>query len=290
MEKNGEVSHTFAMSEFLPPLSRVSDATVNAFLAPCLRRSRWRIYGLQGAVFIAALLCSLLADAADCNALVLAQVQAMPAGGRYAANATALARFAQAVEVRDGAICVKPAGTAPNFCSEATYLVFLKTIAGIRFRPQLEPAVLKALCVVRQADGHGVWGRWNANGPGTARLFYELGLGRNFEDFAQARPGDFMKIFWTREVGCRERGHSVIYLGSELRGGVEVVRFWSSNLPGGYGEKAVPRTKIAYAVFSRLEHPEALARLPGLADADRYLSQLGSEPSSVSEVRTLTGM
>jgi hypothetical protein len=29
-----------------------------------------------------------------------------------------------------------------------------------------------------QRDGAGIWGRWNANGPGTARLFYELGLGQ----------------------------------------------------------------------------------------------------------------
>ena len=279
------------MPDSRPPLSLLSDATVNAFLAPCRRRSRWRVYGLQGAAFVAALWFSLIARGADLNALVLEQVRSMPDGGRYAANATALARFAQAVEVMDGAICVRTEGTAPNFCSEATYLVFLKTIAALHYRPQLEPAVLDALLLRdRQLDGHGVWGRWNANGPGTARLFYELGLGRNFDDFEQARPGDFMKIFWSREVGRRERGHSVVYLGREVRDGVEVVRFWSSNTPAGYGEKAVPRARIAYAIFSRLEHPEALGRILELAPIDRYLAQLGFSSSSLSEVRTLTGM
>lgn len=240
---------------------------------------------------MAALLFSLIAHGADLNALVLEAVRSMPDGGRYAANATALARFAQAVTVQDGALCVQAAGTAPNFCSEATYLVFLKTVAALNFRPKLDPAVLDALLVGdRQPDGHGVWGRWNANGPGTARLFYEAGLGRNFEDFEQARPGDFMKIFWSREVGRRERGHSVIYLGREVRDGVETVRFWSSNLPAGYGEKIVPRAKIAYAIFSRLEHPEALSRLAELVPIDRYLAQLTSSASSLSEVRSMTGM
>ena len=245
----------------------------------------------MGLVFAAALFFSLVAHGADCNALVLAQVRSMPFGGRYAANAEALARFTGAVEIKDGALCVEALGTAPNFCSEATYLVFLKTIAEINFHPRLDPAVLDALRVgARQSDGHGVWGRWNANGPGTARFFYELGLGRNFEDFEQARPGDFMKIFWSREVGRLERGHSVIYLGRSVQDGVENVRFWSSNLPAGYGEKTVPRAKIAYAVFSRLEHPEALGRLPGLPGVDLYLSRLNAAASSVPEVRTQTGM
>jgi hypothetical protein len=64
-------------------------------------------------------------------------------------------------------------------------------------------------------DGESLWGRWNANGPGTARLFYELGLGRNFTSFSAARPGDFLKIFWTDAVGKNENGHSVIFLGLE---------------------------------------------------------------------------
>jgi hypothetical protein len=272
-------------------LSLSSDATVNAFLAPCRGRSRWRTYALQGAVFAAAILFSLIAHGADVNALVLEQVRSMPNGGGHAANATALARFAQAVAVQDGALCVQAAGTVPNFCSEATYLVFLKTIAALNFRPRLEPAALDALLIGdRQPDGHGVWGRWNANGPGTARLFYEAGLGRNFDDFEQARPGDFMKIFWSNEVGRRERGHSVIYLGRGVQDGLETVTFWSSNLPAGYGEKTVYRTRIAYAIFSRLEHPEALGRLPELPPIDRYLSQLTSSASSLSEVRSMTGM
>ena len=271
------------------PLQLLSESAVNTFLSPCLRRSRPNLCArlLPALALAAALFFSMLARGADCNALVLAQVQAMPRGGTYAASRLAMERFCSAVSVRNGALCVEAATAAPSFCSEATYLVFLKTIAA---RQALDPAALDALLVRRQPDGQGVWGRWNANGPGTARLFHELGLGSNFDDFDQARPGDFMKIFWSSEVGSRERGHSVIFLGREQRNGVETVRFWSSNLPGGYGEKAVPRSKIAYAIFSRLEHPEALNRLPALPFIDTYLARLNALRSSAAEARAKTGI
>ena len=232
----------------------------------------------------------MVAHGADYNAQILAQLQSLPQGGMYGANRLAMERFTSAVGIKNGALSVQATGAIPSFCSEATYLVFLKVIAAQSAVLNLEPATRDALLVRGQPDGQGVWGRWNANGPGTARLFHELGLGRNFEDFNQARPGDFMKIFWSNEVGSRERGHSVVFLGREQRDGVEMVRFWSSNIPAGYGEKTVPRSKIGYAIFSRLEHPEALHRLPALPQSDSYLARLTAIRSSVSEVRAMAGM
>ena len=90
----------------------------------------------------------------------------------------------------------------------------MKTLGVLRDRGdlQLDYETLDALMIHGQRDGAGIWGRWNANGPGTARLFSELGIGRNFDDFEEAEPGDFMKIFWSPEVGREEHGHSVIYL------------------------------------------------------------------------------
>lgn len=277
------------MSSSDSPLLMLSSEAVHAFLAPRLRTTRPNRCArlLPTLAFVAALFLSLIARGADCNALVLAQVQSMPRGGNYAANRLAMERFTAAVGVRNGSLFVGTATAFPNFCSEATYLVFLKTIAA---QQVVEPAALDALMIRGQADGHGIWGRWNANGPGTARLFHELGLGRNFDNFAEARPGDFMKIFWSSEVGSRERGHSVVFLGAEQRDGVEMVRFWSSNMPAGYGEKIVPRTRIAYAIFSRLEHPEALNRLVTLASADPYLSRLNAIRSSVAEARSKVGI
>ncbi|MEO7167519.1 MAG: hypothetical protein ABI016_10840, partial [Chthoniobacterales bacterium] len=139
-------------------------------------------------------------------------------------------------------------------------------------------------------DGAGIWGRWNANGPGTARLFHELGLGRNFDDFAEAQPGDFMKIFWSPEVGRAEHGHSVIYLGTEKKLGLDYVRFWSSNIPFGYGEKSVPRSKIVHAIFSRLYTPANLTRIGETAPLDGYLASLVRVRSSYDEAKAKCGM
>jgi hypothetical protein len=157
-------------------------------------------------------------------------------------------------------------------------------------RLNLDFATLDKLMIRDQRDGEGIWGRWNANGPGTARLFHELGLGRNFDNFAEARPGDFMKIFWSNRVGRTESGHSVIFLGTENRLGVEYVRFWSSNVPHGYGEKSVPRSKIAYAIFSRLERPSNLTRIQSAPAVDDYLASLLRKRSSFAEATRKCGI
>ena len=140
-----------------------------------------------------------------------------------------------------------------------------------------------------QRDGEGIWGRWNANGPGTARLFYELGLGRNFDDFAEAERGDFMKIFWSPEVGRAEHGHSVIFLGMEKKMGLDYVRYWSSNIPFGYGEKSVLRSKIVHAIFSRLIAPEKLSDIATVPRVDPYLASLLRVRSSYEEARAKCG-
>ena len=132
--------------------------------------------------------------------------------------------------------------------------------------------------------------RWNADGPGTARLFHELRLGRNFDNMDQAKPGDFMKIFWSRAVGRNEHGHSTIFLGMENRPDGQYVRYWSSNIPSGYGEKSVPRSKIAYALFSRFETPANLARISSAPFVDTYLASLLRSRSSISEAGAKCGL
>jgi hypothetical protein len=171
-------------------------------------------------------------------------------------------------------------------------LVFLKAVAAAQAQGafQLNEATVKNLAsVAGMSDGCGIWGRWNANGPGTARLFRELGLGENFTDYAQARPGDFMKIFWSDEVGKLERGHSVIFLGEERENGVDCVRFWSSNLHVGYSQKVVPKSKIVRVIFSRLEHPERLVKITSAPRTDGYLAGLLENRSDWKEVRSKCG-
>ena len=217
----------------------------------------------------------------------------MPLGGTYGTSRVATIALVRAAHFESGKFFVLPAPDSPSFCSGATYLVFLKTIEQLERdgRLKLDAATMQAL-VIRdgQRDGEGVWGRWNANGPGTARLFFELGLGTNSTDFATARPGDFMKIFWTTEVGSAEHGHSVIFLGTEARDGVEYVRFWSSNVPGGFGEESVPRSRIAQVIFSRLEKPENLEGISAAPVVDPYLAGLVTKRSSFAEAREKCGL
>lgn len=226
------------------------------------------------------------------NDVILQQIKTMPVGGKYSASRTATIRLQSAAHFESGKFFVLPDSASPSYCSGATYLVFMRTIEALRNRGALDLnyETLDALMIRGQRDGEGIWGRWNANGPGTARLFYELDLGRNFDDFEQAEPGDFMKIFWSPEVGREEHGHSVIYLGTEKKAGLDYVRFWSSNIPFGYGERSVSRTKIVRAIFSRLYAPSNLARIEGTAAVDRYLASLVRVRSSYAEAKAKCGM
>jgi hypothetical protein len=228
--------------------------------------------------------------AGDCNDLILEQIKKMPQGGHYSVSHFAKICLQSSAHFESGKFFVVPSG--PSFCSGATYLVFIKTIEALRARGDLhlDYSTLERLIIRDQHDGEGIWGRWNANGPGTARLFHELGLGPNFDNFDHAKPGDFMKIFWSRQVGRNEHGHSTIFLGLENRPDGQYVRYWSSNIPSGYGEKSVPRSKIAYAIFSRLQTPANLTRIDSAPYVDTYLASLLRTRSSISEAGTKCGL
>ncbi len=251
------------------------------------------VFRLLGLVLFAFLAGSgSLAQAGDLNGVILEQVKSMPKGGRYSVSHFAKIQLQTAAHFESGKFFVLPPADSASFCSGATYLVFIKTIEALRARGslQLDFATLEHLIIRDQRDGQGVWGRWNANGPGTARLFHELGLGRNFVSFKEAEPGDFMKIFWSTEVGRDEHGHSTIYLGSDTREGIEYVRFWSSNVGAGYSEKEVPRSKIAAAIFSRLQTPVNLTRVSSVPEVDAYLASLLQKRSSLSEANRKCGI
>ena len=247
--------------------------------------------------FLCAALClhglqALCGQGNSINEVILGQIKEMPVGGSYSASHVATIRLQSAEHFEQGKFFVLPSAASPSYCSGATYLVFLKTVMALcdTGRLNLDERTLSRLMITGQRDGEGVWGRWNANGPGTARLFFELQLGKNFTDFSKALPGDFMKIFWTGEVGAKEHGHSVVFLGLEKRDGTEQVRFWSSNVPSGYGEKSVPRGRIAQAIFSRLEAPENLAHAGQIPRFDPYLVGLETKRSSFPEACAKCGL
>ena len=238
------------------------------------------------------ILVSRASFAGDCNSLILEQITEMPQGGRYSVSHFAKIRLQSSAHFESGKFFILPSQASPSFCSGATYLVFIRTIEALRARGQvhLDYSTLERLIIRDQRDGEGVWGRWNANGPGTARLFHELQLGQNFDTLDQAKPGDFMKIFWSRQVGKNEHGHSTIFLGTESRPDGQYVRYWSSNIPSGYGEKSVPRSKIAYAIFSRLQNPANLARINNAPFVDSYLASLLRSRSSIAEANAKCGL
>jgi len=243
-------------------------------------------------LLVALLGAGLLARASDFNALVLEQIRMMPDGGGYATTREAHAALNSSVQPGAGSVSIHAEKACPSYCSGATYLLFLKTLHAAEKKGLVPPLgnVWAALAPKSSPDGVGIWGRWNANGPGASRLFHELSLGRNFTSYAEARPGDFMKIFWTDAVGKNERGHLVVFLGEEEKNGVPHVRFWSSNKPHGYGEKSVPKSKIARAIFSRLETPANIQNLPSIPKKDAYLASLLTHESSFAEALLQSGV
>jgi len=54
--------------------------------------------------------------------------------------------------------------------------------------------------------------------------------------------------------------------------------------------KSVPRSKIAYAIFSRLETPANLARITSAPSVDSYLASLLRTRSSIAEASTKCGL
>jgi hypothetical protein len=226
----------------------------------------------------------------DPNSLILLLLNTMPLGGGYSATSGATRDLQSAAQVSRGRLYVRPAAAPATYCSGATYLVFLKAIQELLPESLVDGRLAEALAIKGQPDGVGIWGRWNANGPGTACLFHELRLGHNFTSFEEAKPGDFMKIFWTDSVGSREHGHSVIFLAREPVNGVETIRFWSSNKPNGYGEKMVPRSRISHAIFSRLEAPSNIESSVSLPRKNGYLAGLVARESSIGEALEESGV
>lgn len=222
------------------------------------------------------------------NGLVLQAISAMPKEGGYSPTSGANRALRNAVLTSGDSLRIDPLHALPSYCSSATYLVFLSVLSQLQAEGRINaaPGTIASLVPSGQPDGTGIWGRWNANGPGTARLFYELGLGRNFTDLSAARPGDFMKIFWSDAIGSSEHGHSVIFLGYDPK--TYSLTFWSSNIPGGYGKKSVPLRKIHRMIFSRLEHPSAISR--ELPRTDPYLASLQRRSSSAGEMARQCGL
>lgn len=225
---------------------------------------------------------------------ILDIVKKMPSGGGYSTGGDASSRLTDVAIVWDDSrqkLKVTPTLATPSFCSGACYLVLLQLLQRCP-EGSFSPEVWLALDAARgQKDGHGVWGRANANGPGFAKLIHDLGAGINFHDPALARPGDFLKIFWTREIGGRERGHLVVYLGRVTTpDGKQALKFWSSNQGAGYSAKTVPLEKMKCLIFTRITNMKAFKNIPRLEECDPWLESLLTKPTTLNEVRKKCGI
>ncbi len=244
------------------------------------------------------------------NQELLSVISQMPQGGHYSTRPDAFAALTQRIQILNGTLQINHQFYGPSFCSSATYPAFLKTLENFQLTNpgSFNPNAIEQLDVLHNgnflADGFGAWGRWNANGPGTAGLVHDLNLGENFSDdtFRHAKAGDFLKIFWIwgQGVGRNERGHSVVFTKvlpeGAIGSAVENVCFWSSHgfddgRESGMGEKCVPRSDIEEMIFSRITKPENINLLLSnqFEFENRYLSSLLDTESTIEEAREKTG-
>jgi hypothetical protein len=169
------------------------------------------------------------------------------------------------------------------------YKVLQKYWASISAVPEV--LVLERLKPNMENDGLRIWGRWNSNGPGTAKFIHDTGMGFNFDNIDEALPGDFLKIYWNDQVGKLEKGHTVIFLGVEKINGAEFIRFWGSSASTqGYGEKVIPKKDAIKTLFTRLTTLSAYTAISTLPEKDLFLESMLSRVSSWKELRVASGI
>jgi hypothetical protein len=223
---------------------------------------------------------------------VLDSITEMPSAGGYVLSVQPVKKLTEAFSWSGDSLSVDPTTAVPSYCTTATYQVFYKVMAKYWNWSGSTPdrGVLELIKPDMEVDGLRIWGRWNSNGPGTSKFFHDTQIGKNFSDIRDARPGDFLKIFWNSFIGKREKGHSVIFLGLETHKGVEMIKFWgSSQSTSGYGIKMVPRSDAIRMIFSRIENPENLSNITAIPQLDSFLSSMLTKDSSWDEVRSVTG-
>lgn len=218
------------------------------------------------------------AVALDFHSEVLAATSLLPSGGGYDVSDETKNLLVGSSRATSSGLSFNLAEARPSFCSSATYLVFL-----LATEQTIEPkgAFARTLTVSpNQQDGHGIFGRWNANGPGCAKLVADLDCGINFDSWDKAKRGDFLKIWWTADIGKKERGHHVVYLSHDA----DSVTFWSSNQPNGYGRKTVPRSQCRRVLFTRITQPGNIARATSLPEVDPWLAAMLTRDFTWAEV------
>ncbi len=218
----------------------------------------------------------------------------MPTNGGYGASGTASKNLRSAIawSEKDNQLNITPATAKPAFCSGACYLALVQSLKNWEKQStvKLTPEAWKKLAVTPQADGVGIWGRANANGPGFAKLVYDLKAGINFTDIQAAKPGDFLKFFWNKEIGCKERGHIVIFLSYTEEKGVKYITYWSANKPDGYSIRKMALSKMHHLIFTRITNPQNFNNITALPKEDPWLKDMLKKSFSFEDVRSEIGI
>lgn len=213
------------------------------------------------------------------NQATLEAIKKMPQGGGYSGSDATKNKLPLACVAKPAGLSFSLKSAQPSFCSGATYLALLHALDQTQSLSQTDAQLL--VVALDQKDGQGLFGRWNANGPGCAKLVADLGCGQNFTSWDKAQPGDFLKIWWTDKIGGQERGHHVVYLSHNETS----VRYWSSNQPNGYGEKTIPRSDCKRVLFSRITAPQKFNQISNLPPSDPWLERMLRDDFTWSEVK-----
>jgi hypothetical protein len=229
----------------------------------------------------------------DYNAMVLDIIKGLPNGGGYSRGGSFQLPTVTAHNIGGDRWEMRAFDGFPSHCASATYAVFARLVAVLQNSGSINLSAEQILAFETKkrtpdgatlVDGQGTFQIFNANGAGVAAFLKHTGTGMSFRDdkLLYARPGDFLKIFWSENVGASEKGHQVIFTGHRVMGGRDMVCFWSSQHQGkkkrggstealyfpaekggevhdGYGEVCRPREDIKEMVFSRVTCMQHLA-------------------------------
>lgn len=160
-----------------------------------------------------------------------------------------------------GKSLLKPPRTS-SYCSGASYTAFIeglnliypdgsKKISDDRY----EAVRMQEPDGGRREDNIKYWGYWNADGFGSDfALVQYSNMGKEVTP-QEARPGDFMNIFWKNGGG-----HSVVFLGwyQDEKGGKKVMYWASQKGTNGMGDQLTPLDRIQQVKIVRLTQPENL--------------------------------
>ena len=224
---------------------------------------------------------------------VMESIEEMPSKGGYELTRRPPEKLRDAFSWNLNELHIDQYSAVPSYCTTATYIIFYKVLEKYWAYTRSQPgrAVLEMIKPDIDSDGVRIWGRWNSNGPATAKLFYETGMGKNFDRIEDASPGDFLKLFWNGEIGKNEKGHSVVYLGTERVNGIRMIKFWgSSKDTEGFGIRLVPMTDAKYLLFSRLINLRNADNIASLPVTDDFLASMLSKISNWPQVRKVTGI